>query len=954
MTTRRTPEVRSCFHQYDAASLSLLKFLATFNDSEHQKEYETVQKLSNNCNEYIHTAITEANQRKKELMSEINSSQRSRSSRQSTVSSTTARAVARAEATAALKKVHLQQWRSMRESASALEIQQQELALTQKKMNEKARMEALRLEEEAAVAVAKAQAIDNELSLLDNREPGNLHLPVEDLIERAQNYVNSQHFEEPNVAFEPIVPSHPINEQQLPNHPTNEQQVPYHPINEQQLPYHPINEQQLPYHPINEQQPPLRKLILSPHPNGTPYQQPGTTINNLAYGNTFTEQPSTEHLDPTRNAFIPKAQNRSTDPTPNTMDSYIQFMARRELIANKIQKFDDNPRNYCSWRDSFKNMIKNVNITLNEELSLIIEYTSNESRKLAQRLRNAYINNPSDGVAILWQKLRQRYGSDTVITEVYLNKMNDFPKIGYRDNKKLQELGDLLLELQCAKTDGGYPGLRILNEPSCIKPVIAKLPNDIQTRWQQHAYCYKKQHPAVYYPPFNEFATFIQELSLERNDPNLIIDIPDKKPTLNPRWPKEEIRVKKTNVESGNSATPPALSPANWCIVHQKPHPLSRCRAFQAKSLDERTKILKQNRVCFHCIASCDHLARNCKAKITCTECGSTKHLSALHVQGAQNDGGEKRDERKGNMESKSKETCDQPGQKSEDITSKCGTSLGGKSCSKICLANVYVNGYPDTKVKAYVVVDYQSNGSLGKSDLFDRLNITSPKTTYSLRTCAGTTHMQGRYSKDLIVEFIDGSSRHQLSNVIECNAILDSKEEIPTPDVARAHPHLKDIATQIPEMCDDVDILLLVGRDAPPLQKIHESRNGARNAPWAQRLDLGWVIIGNACLDGAHKPDISCYNTHILQNGRPSFLSPCPNRFHIQGHISDHQNNETIKRKETFKNGKFDDGLGGNVFARTKDDNKPGQSVEDQRFLEIMNDQMVKNNEGKWEAFVT
>ena len=76
----------------------------------------------------------------------------------------------------------------------ALEIQQQELALTQKKMNEKARMEALRLEKEAAVAVAKAQAIDNELSLLDNREPGNLHLSVEDPVERAQNYVNSQHF----------------------------------------------------------------------------------------------------------------------------------------------------------------------------------------------------------------------------------------------------------------------------------------------------------------------------------------------------------------------------------------------------------------------------------------------------------------------------------------------------------------------------------------------------------------------------------------------------------------------------------------------------------------------------------------------------------------------------------------------------------------------------------------
>ena len=178
-------------------------------------------------------------------------------------------------------------------------------------------------------------------------------------------------------------------------------------------------------------------------------------------------------------------------------------------------------------------MIQNVNITPNEELSLIIENTTDKSKKLAQRLCNDYINNPSDGVAILWQKLGQRYGSDTVITEVYLNKLNDIPKIRYRDNKKLQELGDLLLELPCAKADGGYPGLRILDEPSCIKTVIAKLPNDIQTRWQQHAY-HNKKHPAVYNPPFNEFAAFIHELSLERNDPNLIIDIPDKKPFPNP------------------------------------------------------------------------------------------------------------------------------------------------------------------------------------------------------------------------------------------------------------------------------------------------------------------------------------------------------------------------------------------------------------------------------------
>ena len=103
----------------------------------------------------------------------------------------------------------------MRESQSALEIQQQELALAQRKLEENARMESLRLEEEAAVAVAKAQAIGKELSLEENQEPEPPDLPRDDPLERAQCYVNSQHFEEPNLGrhFSPDVSNRAINPQ---------------------------------------------------------------------------------------------------------------------------------------------------------------------------------------------------------------------------------------------------------------------------------------------------------------------------------------------------------------------------------------------------------------------------------------------------------------------------------------------------------------------------------------------------------------------------------------------------------------------------------------------------------------------------------------------------------------------------------------------------------------------
>ena len=143
------------------------------------------------------------------------------------------------------------------------------------------------------------------------------------------------------------------------------------------------------------------------------------------------------------------------------------------------------------------------------------------------------------------------------------------------------------------------------------------------------------------------------------------------------------------------------------------------------------------------------------------------------------------------------------------------------------------------------------------------------------------------------------------------------TKKEIPTPDVAKAHPHLQPIAHKIPELHPDPDILLLVGRDAPPLHKVHESRNGTGDSPWAQRLDLGWVILGNVCLDGAHKPDgMSTYKTHILPSMRPSILEPCPNSILVKqrvmyGSLDDEEDDQ----KKIYEKDCLDDGLAKNIF---------------------------------------
>ena len=104
--------------------------------------------------------------------------------------------------------------------------------------------------------------------------------------------------------------------------------------------------------------------------------------------------------------------------------------------------------------------------------------------------------------------------------------------------------------------------------------------------------------------------------------------------------------------------------------------------------------------------------------------------------------------------------------------------------------------------------------------------------------------------------------------------------------------------------------------------------------------------------MDGAHKSnEVSSYRAQVLDNGRPSFLLPCNNQpYVIHGSHADSPSYlETSKRKGTFCKGSFEDGLGDNAFVCTKDDNRPGMSVEDRKF--IMNSSLARDESGSWET---
>lgn len=153
-----------------------------------------------------------------------------------------------------------------------------------------------------------------------------------------------------------------------------------------------------------------------------------------------------------------------------------------------------------------------------------------------------------------------------------------------------------------------------------------------------------------------------------------------------------------------------------FCPIHKKPHPFNKCCGFREKSIEDRKAFLKQNGICFKCVASTSHFARNCEKLVKCIECGSETHHSVLHPNTVdraakgqpttKDHGGEGKDSSEDDVSTK--------------CTEVCGSNLGDKTCSKICLVSVFPSGQQEKAIRVYAIIDDQSNRSLVRSKFFD------------------------------------------------------------------------------------------------------------------------------------------------------------------------------------------------------------------------------------------
>ena len=143
---------------------------------------------------------------------------------------------------------------------------------------------------------------------------------------------------------------------------------------------------------------------------------------------------------------------------------------------------------------------------------------------------------------------------------------------------------------------------------------------------------------------------------------------------------------------------------------------------------------------------------------------------------------------------------------------------------------------------------NYES--TVATPELLDRLGIQGKHAQFNMSSCPDNSTLTGRLANNICVQSIDGESIFELQDVIKCDSIPSDLHEDATPDVASAHSHLRRIALYLPALEPSKKLELLIGHDIPEIHHVHEQILGDKGKYFAQKLPLGWVIIGKVRLN--------------------------------------------------------------------------------------------------------
>ena len=603
----------------------------------------------------------------------------------------------------------------------------------------------------------------------------------------------------------------------------------------------------------------------------------------------------------------------------------LEALSLQRLPKLTPKVFEGDEMEFLRWESSFDALVASNTNDSKIMLHYLCKFLKGEPLKMVEHYQDLH-HDADTAYRRAREELKYRYGNASVLTASIDKKLTEWPKIGRDSNRELLHFSDFLNQVEAAMNK--YTALKLFDCARELVKLAEKLPGWALNEWKRKVWQYKEINGEESFPHFSRFAETVKVLARRANMPEFGVTTKQEDSRRKgfdsqraKRNSSKNFSVFGTRVNQGNKNdkntqfSPETFGERSQDRSHQRKmfcfhcqkddHSLNDCKDFLTFDFDNRKTFLREHRICYNCLETTNHIAKKCdQKKPECATCAQ-RHATALH------------DPQRHPSEPKAATKC----------TRVCGSHQTTKSCAKIVLVWLRHPSVPGREVLTYALLDDQSNAVLVKESVFERLGIEASPTNIKVSTVLSKDQLIASYRvRDLEVSDYHHQNSIRLSTAYTRDDLPADDSDIPTRRAASQWDHLKDIAKHIPEQ-RKVEIGLLIGRNVPQAMKTREVVNGKDDEPWAERYDLGWTIIGDVCKgpEGNNSDEAFKINRIVIRDSATTKEIYTP---------SDVQRMMELDYSE----------------RKAEREDNTTHSVEDRKFLQILEEGIKKDTGGRWE----
>ena len=511
--------------------------------------------------------------------------------------------------------------------------------------------------------------------------------------------------------------------------------------------------------------------------------------------------------------------------------------------ADELMTFNGDPLKFWMFMRSFDSSIRNASIDHSAKLNRRFQYCKGEALKVIKCCAAMQF---SERYAKARALLKERFGNDYRISEMWLRKVTKGPVIRNNKGHRLQELADDLRG--CKEILEAVNKLEEIDTRRSIVKIVERLPQFLQGRWRKLVV--KTLKATGRHPSIANLMRFVSEVAREATDP--VFGVSEFKPKeFSGRGFRKPERDKGANFglqaeeqqrnqpQKGNSNDAKGSDTKTkrfHCRLCKGDHRWNACSQFKALSSGEKLGFAWGKKLCFCCF-HVRHVASQCEVGVVCGVDGCTaKHSKLLH-QSLERSSKRPSDEKPPKPDPK-------PGNQQVEGHSNACSSLKPER-SKMALPIVPVRARAKGETDYYhshAWLDSGSTETFCSEALLERLNVKGKQVTLSLTTVnssesndVGLVALEVTAAKSVagrtgVIHLPKVYSLSNLPSLLNCMTL---------PSKIRKWPHLKDL--RLPQV-DKSGVIILIGQDIPEALWPLELRKG-KGQPYAARTRLGWML---------------------------------------------------------------------------------------------------------------